>query len=106
MADSPLDADETGLTELGSAAAAVAVAMPARAAEKAIPPKDRIPLRTFPPSFAAAFPISACVMLSLEAPSEPQLDEVTLPPLEAPGGEEEWRRDNGDANARRQPCNA
>lgn len=42
---------------------ATAAATPARAAEIAIPPSVRMPLRTLPPSLAAALPSSAWVIL-------------------------------------------
>lgn len=58
--ENPPDADAPAdLAAPDSAAAAAALVMPAFAAEKAIPPKERTPLRTLLPSLAATFPRSA-----------------------------------------------
>lgn len=85
--DKPPDADAPAdLAMFNSAAATAALAMPAFAAEKAIPPKERMPFMTLPPNLAATLPRSACVMLSREELSAPQLDEVAVPLFLPPEG--------------------
>lgn len=85
MPYSPPDAD-ADFVVFNSAAATAALAMPAFAAEKAIPPKERMPLMTLPPNLDATLPRSACVMLSRVELSAPQLDEVAAPRFLPPEG--------------------